>query len=88
MRVLERVTLPSSSSWNEDGLSPPPAVKSKSWLLFGCASLTTTTVPGLWFVNVHVTASPLETSMFETVDPSEHVADESSQPLGVVSDSE
>ena len=31
---------PSSSSWNEDGLRPPPALKLKSCGSSGCASLT------------------------------------------------
>ena len=43
-------------SWT--GERPPPAVKEKSCGSFGVASLTTTMLPRLRFVNVQVTVSP------------------------------
>src|SRR5688572_3449213 len=89
-RKLESVfeLLPSSSSWNEEGLRPPPAVKEKSCGSSGCASFTTTILPRFWLTNVQVTVSPLDTSMVDTGDPSEQVADDSTQPDGVFSATE
>jgi hypothetical protein len=86
--VFESVLSPSSSSWKLTGLRPPPAVKLKSWGSFGCASLTTTILPRLRFVNVQVTISPGATSMFDGGEASSQVAEPWSQPAGTVSDSE
>jgi hypothetical protein len=83
--VLERAfeLSPSSSIWNEAGLRPPPAVKSKSWGSSGIESCTITIRPRFWFVNVHVTTSSSLTSMLAGSEPSEHCADVRSHPLGV-----
>ena len=82
VRVFESVPSESSSSWKLDGLRPPPVVKLKSCASFGCACLTTVTLPCCWCVNVQVTVSPAATLMFEAGLPSSQVADARSQPDG------
>src|SRR4051812_158374 len=69
-----------------DGDSPPPVVKDHCWVCSSGSALTWTTIsPRLRFVNVHVTCSPALTSMFETGEPSEHVAEVRSHGMdGVV----
>ena len=88
MRVFDSVPSASSSSWKLVGERPPPAVKEKSCGSSGVASLTTTIWPRLWFVNVQVTVSPADTSMFDTGLPSSQVALAWSQPAGTVSATE
>jgi hypothetical protein len=79
---------PSSSSWNEDGLRPPPAVKEKSWGSSSWESCTTTIRPRFVLVKVQLMTSPSFASMFDGGDPSEHVALERSQPGGTLSATE
>ncbi len=88
VRATPFVSLPSSSSWKDVGLSPPPALKSKSCGSLGSASLTTTILPLGWFTNVHVTVSAGPTSMFDGGEPSEQVADERCHPPGPTRDRE
>src|SRR5687768_3489236 len=80
-RFLERplVSSPSSSSWNDEGLRPPPAVNEKSWSLFGWASLTITIRALCVITNVQVTVSPADSEMFDGGEPSLHVACSTSQ---------
>ena len=86
--MFESVAFESSSSAKLVGERPPPAVKEKSCGSSGSASFTTTIWPRLWLVNVQVTVSPTDTSMFDTGLPSSQVALAWSQPLGTVSESE
>ena len=72
--VFESVPSASSSSEKLLGVSPPPAVKAKSCASSGCASLTTTICPRLWFVKVQVTVSSGPTLMLPIGLPSLQVA--------------
>ncbi len=65
------VSTESSSSWNDEGLSPPPAVKSKACWAFGRASFTTTILALVDIATVHVMSSPGARSMSETGEPLE-----------------
>ena len=88
MRELDSVGSLSSSSEKLVGVRPPPAVNEKSCGSSGWASLITTSVACLSLVNVQVTSSPAETSIFVIGDPSEHVALAWVQPDGTVSATE
>ncbi len=81
--VREFGTEPSASSSSRNCPEPNPVgVKAKSCGSLGCVSLTIRIWPRLIFVNVQTTFSPVLTPMADTGEPSEHVADPRSQPLG------
>src|SRR5512145_2424937 len=86
--MFESVPLLSSSSWNEEGVKPPPAVKEKSCGSFGSESWTTMIRPRLRFVKVQVTTSSSDTSMLDGSEPSEQVDEVRSQPLSGISERE
>src|SRR5207248_1842239 len=88
VRVFDSVGSESSSSENEPGESPPPALNAKSCGSFGCASFTTVIDPRFWFVNVQVTVCAGRTSMFETALALLHGALWRSQPVTDASETE
>ena len=90
--TLKALALPSSFC-SKPSLSrvklgtPKPLLveKEKSWVSLGWASSRTET-SGRWLLTkVHVTSSPVDTSIADNGDPSEQVADVRSYPLGGVS---
>src|SRR5687768_11153395 len=76
---LPLVSSPSSSSWNDDGLRPPPVVNEKSCWLSGWASFAITIRELCVMTNAHVTVSPADSAMFDGGEPSLHVANSFSQ---------
>src|SRR4051794_41627194 len=86
--VLESVASASSSSWKVAGERPPPVLNEKSCGSSGWESARTTSAPRLRFVNVQVTVSFEETSMFVIGLPSLQVELVRSQPPCTVSASE